>query len=77
MRASGCSLGGSDLAEGLRHFEITESTWHRWRRAYAGMNATDVRRLEEREAENARLRKLLAEADLDKTILKELTEGEW
>ena len=29
---------GSDLAEVLRHLEITESTWHRWRRAYAGMS---------------------------------------
>ncbi len=62
---------GSDLAEVLRHLEITESTWHRWRRAYAGMSAADVRRLKELEAENARL-KLLAEAELDKAMLKEL-----
>ena len=45
---------GSDLAEMLRHLEITESTWHLWRRAYAGMNAADVRRLKVLEAENAR-----------------------
>ncbi len=68
---------GSDLAEVLRHLEIAESTWHRWRRAYAGMNAADVRRLKELEAENARLRKLLAEAELDKAMLKDLAEGKW
>ncbi len=68
---------GSDLTEVLRHLEITESTWHRWRRAYAGMNAADVRRLKELEAENARLKKLLAEAELDKAMLKELAEGKW
>ena len=68
---------GSDLTEVLRHLEITESTWHRWRRAYAGMNAADVRRLKELEVENARLKKLLAEAELDKAMLKELAEGKW
>ena len=68
---------GSDLTEVLRHLEITESTWHRWRRAYAGMNAADVRRLKELESENARLKKLLAEAELDKAMLKELAEGKW
>lgn len=68
---------GSDLTEVLRHLEITESTWHRWRRAYAGMSASDARRLKELEAENARLKKLLAEAELDKAMLKELAEGKW
>lgn len=53
---------GTDLTEVLRHLEITESTWHRWRRAYAGMSASDARRLKELEAENARLKKLLAES---------------
>ena len=75
MRASGCWGSGSDLVEVLRHLEITESTWHRWRRAYAGMSAADARRLKELEAENARLKKLLAEAELDKAMLKELAEG--
>ena len=61
----------------LRHLEITRSTWHRWRRTYAGINAADVRRLKELEAENARLKKLLAEAELDKAMLKDLVEGSW
>ena len=36
---------GSDLTEVLRHLEITESTWHRWRRAYGGMSPSHARRL--------------------------------
>lgn len=43
----------------------------------AGMSAADVRRLKEFEAENARLKKLLAEAELDEAMLKELPEGKW
>ena len=41
------------------------------------MKADAAKRLEELEAENARLKKLLAEAELDKAMLKELAEGEW
>ena len=55
----------------------TESTWHRWRRAYGGMSPSHARRLKELEVENARLKKLLAEAELDKAMLKELAEGKW
>ena len=68
---------GRDLTEVLRHLEITESTWHRWRRAYAGMSPSHAKRLKELEVENARLKKLLAEAELDKAMLKELAEGKW
>jgi transposase-like protein len=68
---------GKDLAEVLRYLEITESTWHRWRQTYGGMKADAVKRLKELEVENARLKKLLAEAELDKAMLKELAEGKW
>ena len=68
---------GSELTEVLRHLEITESTWRRWRRADAGMSASDASRLRELESENARLKKLLAEAELDKAMLDELAEGKW
>ncbi len=66
---------GQTLAEVCRHLEITESTWHRWRNQYGGMKADDAKRLKELEKENARLKKLLAEAELDKSMLKELAEG--
>ena len=57
--------------------EIVESTWNRWRGTYGGMKADAVKRLKELEAENARLKKLLAEAELDKAMLKGLAEGTW
>ena len=66
---------GKDLDEVCRHLEIAESTWHRWLAQYGGMKANDAKRLKELEAENARLKKLLAEAELDKSMLKELAEG--
>ena len=68
---------GKDLAEVLRHLEIAESTWNRWRSQYGGMKASQAKRLKELEVENARLKKLLAEAELDKAMLKELAEGKW
>lgn len=68
---------GKDLAEVLRHLEIAESTWNRWRSQYGGMKASAAKRLKELEVENARLKKLLAEAELDKAMLKELAEGKW
>ena len=66
---------GKELDDVCRHLEIAESTWHRWLAQYGGMKANDAKRLKELEAENARLKKLLAEAELDKSMLKELAEG--
>ena len=68
---------GKDLTEVLRHLEIAESTWNRWRNQYGGMKANEARRLKELEKENAKLKKLLAEAELDKAMLKELASGKW
>ncbi|WP_419553312.1 IS3 family transposase [Candidatus Poriferisodalis sp.] len=54
---------GEDLGLVLRHLEITESTWNRWRSTYGGMKAADVKELKELRVENARLKTLLAEAE--------------
>ena len=54
---------------------MAASTWNRWLAQYGGMKANDAKRLKELETENARLKKLLAEAELDKQMLKELAEG--
>ena len=67
--------GGADLDEVCRHLAIAESTWHRWLAQYGGMKASDAKRLKELEGENARLKRLLADAELDKAMLKELAEG--
>jgi transposase-like protein len=65
---------GKTVEEACRHLEITESTYHRWRSQFGGMNANDAKRLKELEHENQRLKKLLAEAELEKSMLKELAE---
>jgi transposase-like protein len=66
---------GKPLDEVCRHLEVAESTWHRWLSQYGGMKASDAKRLKELEGENARLKKLLAEAELDKAMLREISEG--
>ena len=53
---------GKDVTEVLRQLEVSESSWNRWRAQYGGMKATEAKRLRELEVENARLKKLLAEA---------------
>jgi hypothetical protein len=67
--------GGRDLDDVCRHLEIAESPWHRWVAQSGGMKANDAKRLKELEGENGRLKRLLAEAELDKAMLKELAEG--
>ena len=67
--------GGQGLDEVCRHLEIAESTWHRWLAQYGGMKANDAKRLKELESENARLKKLLADAELDKDMLREIASG--
>ena len=66
---------GKDLADVLRALEISEATWNRWRARYGGMSASEAKRLRELEAENARLKKLVANQALDIDMLKELAEG--
>ena len=73
--ADGLLAEGKEIPEDARALEISEQTYHRWRNQYGGMKADDARRLKELERENARLKKLLAEAELDKSMLKELAEG--
>jgi transposase-like protein len=72
MLAVGKSIG--QVAQAL---EISEQTFHRWRNQYGGMKSEEARRLKELEQENKRLKKLLAEAELDKAILKEALEGNY
>ncbi len=66
---------GKSIAHVCQALEVSEATFHRWRNQYGGMKCEEARRLKELELENARLKKLLAEAELDKAMLKELAEG--
>ena len=63
------------IDEVVRHLEITESTWHRWRNQYGGMKADDAKELKELRRENARLKKIVADQVLDIDMLKELNRG--
>ena len=58
-----------------RELGVSEQTYYRWRNQYGGLKADDAKRLKELEGENARLKKLLAEAELDKAMLKEIAQG--
>ena len=63
---------GATVAEVARSFGITETTWYRWKNTYGGMKATDAKRLKELEAENKRLKTIVADLTLDNTMLKEI-----
>ena len=54
---------------------MTEQTYYRWRKEYGGVRTDQARRLKELERENDRLKRLLAEAELDKAILREAAAG--
>lgn len=73
----GMLSAGRSLAEVLQKLEVSEATWHRWKQQYGGMKSDEAKRLRELEAENRRLKELLADAELDKRILKEALEGNY
>ena len=68
---------GREVEHVCQALEVSEATFHRWRNQYGGMNTNGAKQLKELQVENARLKKLLAEAELDKAMLKELAEGKW
>ena len=67
--------GGKSVEEVLKMVEVSEATLARWRRKYGGMRSEEAKRLKNLEGENARLKRLLAEAELDKAMLKEALRG--
>lgn len=73
--AEGKLASGSTVGEICREWGISETTFHRWKARYGGMGSSEARRLKELEKENARLKKLLAEKELDIDILKEVSRG--
>ena len=66
---------GQELNEVCRHLEIAESKVRARLAQYGGMKASDAKRLKELEAENARLKKLVANQALDIDMLKEISAG--
>ena len=74
-QAEGKLASGSTMPEVARELDISEATFHRWRNRYGGMSTSETKRLKELEKENVRLKKLLAEKELDIDILKEVNRG--
>ena len=58
-----------------KQLEISAATYHRWRAQYGGLKADDAKRLKELTSENARLKRLLAEAELERDALREPAKG--
>jgi putative transposase len=65
----------NSVLEIARELGISKATFHRWKARYGGMSSQEAKRLKELEKENARLKKLLAEEDLDIDMLKEASQG--
>ena len=63
---------GFSAAELCRKHGISDATFYKWRSKYGGMEASDAKRLRSLEDENAKLKKLLAEATLDVATLREM-----
>ena len=66
---------GKNVAEACRQIGVTDQTYYRWRKEYGGVRTDQAKRLKELDRENARLKKLLAEAELDKAILRDAAAG--
>ena len=66
---------GNTIPEACRKIGVTNQTYYRWRKEYGGVRTDQAKRLKELERENARLKKLVAEAELDKAILREAASG--
>ncbi len=68
---------GMKVSELCRKHGISEPTFYAWKSKFGGMSIPDARRLKQLEEENARLKKLLAEAMLDNAVLKDITARKW
>jgi len=65
---------GMKVADICREQGISQATYFKWKAKYGGMEASDVKRLQELETENRRLKQMFAELSLDHQLLKELVE---
>lgn len=63
---------GVKVGEVIRRLGVNKITYYRWRQEYGGMKVEQAKRLKDLEKENVRLKRLLADAELDKAILKEI-----
>jgi putative transposase len=67
----------SSVAAAAKRNKVSEQTIYAWRKHFGELTPSDVKRLRTLEAENARLKRLLAERDLDISVLKEINAKKW
>lgn len=72
-----CLDAGGGKDDLFRRHGLSDATFYNWKAKYAGMTVSEVRRLKELEQENAKLKRLLADAELDKAALKDLLGRKW
>jgi len=65
---------GAKVADLCREAGISSATYYKWKAKYGGMEASEVKRMKELEAENRRLKQMYAELSLDHALLKEILE---
>ena len=68
---------GKTVADACKQLGITDKTYFRWRKSHGGLRIDQAKRMKDLEAENARLKKAVAELTIDKIILKEVAEGKY
>ncbi len=68
---------GTPVSEICRKMEITENTFYRWRKKFGGMGTPEIRELRQLREENRKLKQLVADLSLDKTILQESLRKKW
>jgi len=68
---------GKTIPEIARALEVSENTYHRWRNQFGGMKADDAKRLRQLERENAQLKRIVADKELEVVALKEVAKGNW
>jgi putative transposase len=68
---------GAATAEVCRKHGVSSATFYKWKAKYGGLEVSDARRLKALETENAKLKKLLAEAMLDNVMLKDIAAKKW
>jgi putative transposase len=68
---------GATTAEVCRKHGISSATFYKWKAKFGGLDVSDARRLKALEDENAKLKKLLAEAMLDNAMLKDIATKKW
>ena len=66
---------GKDVPEVAKHLEISEQTYHRWRKQFGGLKADDAKRLKELSNENTRLKRIVADKELEIDALREVAKG--